>query len=449
MLRKVTHFILWIPFFIPFLAQAEIAYNIFDPLPHFSTEYAQDYLKRAAAQEIKGTPIERHDRFSFAISPFYEDSTQSRDLDGNKKPFWDYRGRWDMVGLIYGSEPSGQTWGPILAAARAQHFDKTGNPPLYDTDYADSQQYYGFFSVEGRSKKIGIRFDIEGRILNDIGITFKTGLVSLKSSSSAFNNQTASSSSTYDATDKTTVNQYLMDQFIPIFTELGYNTDIYDKTTLEDLRFELFWKHLLPVDQHKKNWAPLIFEPFLSLQLVVPTATKVDYADLMGLSSGNNGFGSVGFVGGINLDFMESVEFGITANAHFYFKRTVSDLPVPTSTYQYGIFPFRTAAKVRPGISAAFEAHLNAYHIIGHLSLRAEYECIWHAKDSITLVTPDSAFVPSQLEHISAWNSQFITTALNYDITPNFALGFLWQANIMGGRIFKANTFMGSIIGTF
>jgi hypothetical protein len=49
---------------------------------------------------------------------------------------------------------------------------------------------------------------------------------------------------------------------------------------------------------------------------------------------------------------------------------------------------------------------------------------------------------------MSKWQSHVINVGFTYDISPNVALGFLWQAPVYQKSAYRATTLMGSVIVT-
>ena len=85
---------------------------------------------------------------------------------------------------------------------------------------------------------------------------------------------------------------------------------------------------------------------------------------------------------------------------------------------------------------------MNAYHFIDKLNIYAEYTYLNHGRNTVTLITPDNAFIPSRLEDDTNYKIQMANIGLNYDLSPNTTIGFLWQAPLSQRGTYKTNTFM-------
>jgi hypothetical protein len=117
---------------------------------------------------------------------------------------------------------------------------------------------------------------------------------------------------------------------------------------------------------------------------------------------------------------------------------------------QKGIYPFPTTVKRTPGINGNFGILFHAYHFLDCLSFHAEYAFIRHCEDKIKVLNdPINAFRPRQLECLTKWTSQMLTTAFNYDISPNLILGVGAQWPTRQRNAYRSTTLFGSIIGTF
>ncbi len=90
-----------------------------------------------------------------------------------------------------------------------------------------------------------------------------------------------------------------------------------------------------------------------------------------------------------------------------------------------------------------------AYHFVGNLSMYFEWFVIDHKKDEITLKVPDKAFLPEVLESTTSFKVKLANAALNYDISPNIGLGFLWQIPFSQRNAYRSSTLMLGINITF
>jgi hypothetical protein len=175
------------------------------------------------------------------------------------------------------------------------------------------------------------------------------------------------------------------------------------------------------------------------------------------LPFGNNGHHSIGATGGINLDFVETVEIGAEAGITHFFAREFCDLRIPNimngrqpaNQCQLGIFPFSTQACVQPGFNWHFTAKLQCYHFIDRLSFYFQYVLVHHEHDHITLRNPDPAFAPCVLEEMSNFTAQMGYFSLYYDISPRLNLGVLVQLPFQQQNAYRSTTVMFSLWSTF
>ncbi|MBT3456315.1 hypothetical protein HN446_04580 [bacterium] len=433
------------------LLLSETALNQADPYPHFSADYAREYLQRASVQKMKGGNLERKDRLNFGTSVFYQNASSSyNDAGDTTESMWNMRGGWNMIGLLYGNPPTGKSLGDKLTAASTQTFNALGSgaAEFNEDEYNDATQKFGFFSVSGKYRKIGIRFDIEGRITDHFGVSVKTGVSDIMCSNVEFSNL-STKGTLYADDDVANANTLLMNQYKDIAAEIGLDIEEYNVNGLEDIRLEVFWKKPFERNKGSKVWPHLIFLPFASIQGSLGTASNHEYTKAFSISTGNRGHASIGTTCGVIIDFAETVEIGAAIGGAHFFKKDITKMFIPTNRYQSSIFPFSTSARIAPGKNLFFEAHLGAFHFLDKLSINAQYVFQHHTKDNITLLTEDSAFIPEKLEDESTWTSQSITANLAYDLSPSLNVGFLWQTPVRGKKTFKSSTLMLSIKGIF
>ena len=252
------------------------------------------------------------------------------------------------------------------------------------------------------------------------------------------------------------VQEYLMNQLQPIAREIGLDICNYHKIGLEDFRFEIFWRRAHMVNKGRATWAEFLFIPYLEFGgSVALSETRPNQAFAAPL--GNNGHNSIGATGGINFDFVETVEVGAEAGVTHFFPRTFCDLRIPNqmcgrqpgNQCQLGIYPFTTQACVQPGLNWHFAAKLQAWHFIDRLSFLFQYVLVQHEHDHIRLINPDPAFAPSVLEAQSNFTAQLGNISLYYDISPNLNVGALVQAPLNEKNAYRSTTVMISLWATF
>jgi hypothetical protein len=248
---------------------------------------------------------------------------------------------------------------------------------------------------------------------------------------------------------KDNINHYLMCELCQIARELGLNIETFHKVSGEDIRFNLFWRHAHYVNKGREGWAPFLLTPYFEIGGSIATGRKRDPNVAFGLPFGNNGHDSVGGLFGIELDFVTSLTFGAQAGYTHFFDKTFCNYPVPTSCFQSGIYPFKTDVCIAPGANWHFGGKFLAYHFLERLSFYFQYLWIHHEEDSVKLTCPDPAFQPKILEDLSSWKVQLANVSFAYDISPNLALGFLWQTPITQQRAYRTTTLLFTLHATF
>ena len=253
------------------------------------------------------------------------------------------------------------------------------------------------------------------------------------------------------------VQEFLMNQLRPIARDIGLDICNFHKVSVEDLRLELFWRDAHMVNKGRATWAEFLFIPYIEFGGSVAIGSAERSHQAFSLSSGNNGHHSIGATGGINLDFVDTVEIGAEAGITHFFAREFCDLRIPNqmsgrqpgNQCQLGIYPFSTQARVRPGMNWHFTAKLQTYHFIDRLSFYFQYVLVHHEHDCINLRNSDPAFAPSVLEEQSSFTSQMGNFSLYYDISPRLNLGFLVQLPFQQQNAYRSTTVMFSLWSTF
>lgn len=407
----------------------------------------------------------------------------------------DIAGRWNMLALLFGPVPQGQELPPLLQEAQTALFD--GPPTIDDIAAIDPEQLFGCFSVPLKYKKQGVRFDFEANIYCDLCVGLQIGVADITQCvpqtfvmTTTINNTTDRNGTYYDTrrlgfidltcsagdpcdnrpicpipTSSTTppdcdgtfectdltakaVQCALMNKLAGIADEIGLDIGSFDKTSIEDVRLRLYWRHAYPATRCNDSANPLVI-PYFLLEGSLATGKKAQPYKAFSLPFGNNGSNSIAFTGGVNFDLPETVEFGMEAGFTHFFKEDFCDFRVPTFEGQTGIFPFSTAVSVQPGNNWHFAAKMSAYHFLECLSFWFQYVIVHHQRDNICLKNPDPAFLPHVLEERSAFQSQLGNFALNYDITPYISIGFLWQAPFVQRNSYRSTTYLFSVNSFF
>lgn len=442
-----------------------------DPYPQYSSEYPLSFLGIGYKENNKGrsaTVEEETCHFSFA--PFGQRALSAVNNQKNSLPssssgtpnLGDLRGRWSMIGLLYGSIPQGETQPALLTAAAAQTYQD--GQRLNNLNYKDINNQLGFFSVPLTYKKVGIRCEGQFRFARVFVLGVQAGFADIKQTTSPFQDQSSSAgpvSNIYGNTgnitdlkpDIGTVQQFLTDLPVAqqIFDQLGYNTRNFNKSGVEDLFVSLTWRDHIFFNtgkDKKKEWSSFCIMPFITLKGSFGVGDKKKTADLFGLPFGNNGHHSVQLSGGLSFDFTETLEMSTHFGGTHYFKRKITDMYVPTSKGQRGIFPYTADVNYEPGKSWFFTVGCNSHHFLDKLSMYAEYYFIQHEKDSITVINNDPAFVPSVLEDLTVFTVQGLNLGATYDLSENVCLGAVWQFPVNLRNAYETNTITANLLIT-
>jgi hypothetical protein len=447
---------------------ATLSQNDFWPLR--ATDYPLTFLNANQKEVDKDqTDDQILEIMHMSISGFGQTASKGRNHEKKEEgELGDIQGRWNMVGLLYGSTPTGQTEPALLTTASTQTYDD-GNT-LDHPNYTDVKDQLGHFSVEAKYRKVGVRAKFQGRILNDFVFTVQGGVADMRVTVSAFHDgaKTTPAGSNVDlvdyygtttppsaggalAIDKATIETYLMDVRDQIFTQMGLDGESWSNSGVEDIDASLSWRHNFHTNQERNddNWDEFICTPHFTVGGILGIGKERDESKRMSLPFGSNGHHAVYVSSGMSVDFYDTVEFAFQASGTHFFKRKISGMFIPTDERQTGIFPYKTDVDYDPGITWNFSFSMNAYHYSDKLSFYAQYLFTNHTKDTISLVTADTAFKPTVLEKRSNWTVQAANFGFNLDLTPAMTLGIAWQAPIARRAAFKTNTLILSLIGTF
>jgi len=242
---------------------------------------------------------------------------------------------------------------------------------------------------------------------------------------------------------------YLMDQLHTIAHELCLDICDFNRCSIEDVRFSLFWRHIMEFNEDKDNWEHFLIMPFLETTFTAGVGDERNTSCVFSLPFGNNGHNAIELRGGLVIDFTETVELGFEAGVTHFFSKSFNCYRVPTSIYQSGIYPFTTAVTVCPGLNCFGGLKLATYHFLNRLSTFFQYVIVCHRDDRICLCKPDPAFQTCVLERRSCWKTQMANIGFNYDISPNISLGVLWQAPLAQKRAYRSNSVLFSINATY
>lgn len=449
-----------------------------DFLPLHSTLYPFDFLNLHHKEYEKGLANQTiRERMRLSVSVVGQKATTARNQAKETVEVGDYRGRWNMLGLLYGNVPTGQTRPALLTTAAAQTYHD--GQLLNHENYTDINDNLGHFSIPLKYRKLGVRFDFSVRLAEDLLVKVEAGIADIRQVYSAFTNMGQSNkarllsnsedyhpdNSITDAqveADLLTVDTNLMDNHQQIFDQMGLNIQDYHATGAEDVFVTCLWRHNFHINTMKDNgshhdyiyedvdeWGKFIMTPFFKITGIVGIGKKQDPTRAFSMPFGNNGHHGVSLTTGFSMDFYESVEISWEAGTSHYFKRDIAGFYVPTNEEQTGVFPFKTDVSYDPGKTWFFSCAMHAYHMIDKLSCYLQYIFTTHSKDSIKLIKEDTAFKPHVLENQTKWTVQAANIAFNYDLSPHMTAGFAWQAPIARRGAYKTNAIAITLAGTF
>lgn len=472
-----------------------------DPLPVYNAADPHAFMFTQRKEKICGCKCYcGYDRFSLSLSPYYQKATQARTFDKERVPLGDMRGRWNMLGLLYGPRPN-QTMPPcnpsdqslprfcnneqLCCAQKAIFPEITRQMPMSFTSACqtdslmsctqlipdqdvlfDPLERIGFFSVPSKYRKVGMRFEFSFRLFENIGLTVQTGVADLKQTLTEFVDLTQPSgvmcdfATTCSACGFTqakieTIEKELMctPKACEIFNEIGLDICDFHETGIEDTYIGLWWRHPFCINRCADDWPEFAFTPFLMMEGSVPTAKKVDRRKAFALPLGNDGHATAGFRAGFDIDFKETIAIGLEAGFTHFFERDVSNVRVPTHQKQSGVFPWTVeTAKIQPGNNGHFGAGFHAYRFLDRLSFSLLYLYLSHQRDELTIPdtapppfdTPDRRkFSENLFNKMTDFVSQMINANFTYDISPNMTLGLLVQAPVSQRNAFRSTTIMG------
>lgn len=430
------------------------SYSRSDPFPVYTSLDPYNFLyKRERFIDKDGIERQRYvpQRFFISLSPFGQNADSSRNNFKDLIPLDDITGRWNMLALLYGQTPACCVLPPVLREAQ-QALYPTLTPPICDQS-VDPCEQFGFFSVDSKYRKRGLRWDLNLHITNDVGFNFQGGVSDITNTVSCVVNLTDyscySEENPFDpcntALTVENVNKYLMNKLSIIADQTGVNINSYKSTQLEDFRFNLFWRHLYEGNMIRNDWPNLYVMPFMMFSGIVALEKDLNPSKLLAVAHGNNNHHAVAASGGVHLDFVETIDLGFEVGGTYYFPRDFNCFRMPNHIYQQTLFPFVTDVRRAPGWNWHFGAKLGAYHFLEHLSFFFQYVIISHQRDTICLKVCDPAFQPRTLEKVSSWTSQIANISFDYDISPHMSIGFLWQAPLMQLFSFRSTTVLFSL----
>jgi hypothetical protein len=447
-----------------------------DALPMFSTLNLDDALlltKDYLYYIDDESADKKHNRVGIYISPFAQSADRGKTIKGSvgcpppvvdeceltltDTPLGDLTGRTGMIALLYGNRPAGSDnllpGGADGALSRALFGLFELEPtqivdPEDDEVKIDPDQFFGFFSFPLKYRKRGLRIEMAARVYKNFGVRIQTGFSTIRQVREETIDLTKEDI-TFEGLSGADVDLYLMDELNTIATEMGYNLCDFIETSMEEIRFNLFWRQTFEINKEAdSDWARFLLIPYVEAAASVSPGKKQDYHKFFSVPFGNNTHSSAGITAGINFNFLETIEIGGEAGWTHFFEKDFYR-PIPNSPFQTNLFPYSTNVSVQPGDSWYFGARIAAYHFIDKLSMYFEWFVLDHQQDHICLTCPDPAFLPEVLECTTSFKTKLGNAGFNYDLSPNIAVGFLWQIPFSQRNSYRSSTLMGGFNVTF
>lgn len=455
-----------------------------DPIPMFSTLNIDDRLLLTREQllykfdALNGWAYEwadrKCDRVNISISPFAQNADRGKTIKGtvpclavppcpqiNDVALSDLTGRTSMIPLLYGETPPGRIAiasdegadrYPVLHEASITLFED--GEGLNDEANIDPAQNLGFFTFWEKYRKRGLRVEASGNIGAGFVAQVQAGFASIRQVNENTVNRTTDSTFDPETTtlSKENVNTFLMNQLNAIADEIDIGMCDFIETSLEDIRFNLYWRQFFPVNEDaESSWARFLAIPYFELSGAFSPVKGDNHREFFAAPFGSNKHSSVGLTAGINLDFIETIEIGGEVGFTHFFKRNFCNYPVPNSEFQQNLYPYTTEVSIQPGENWYFCARLAAFHFLDRLSMHFEWYVLDHQKDHIDVLEddPDHAFLPEVLECRSTFKVKLGNIGLNYDFSPNFNVGLLWQIPFSQRNAYRSSTIMAGLNITF
>lgn len=467
-----------------------------EPVPLYTSEYPYDYLSKWERDFYRGLDDDIHqESWSLAISPFRQTANSANTPQGETAFIGDIPNRWNMLALFYPSDLSNLATAdpcnllPLLGlrlsgtepcttpgtACCPTVIDPCSDPlisctQIIDPALIDPRQQVGFFQIPIDYRKYGMRFQFDLRMFKQFGLRVQFGAADLTQTVTAFNDLTLTSSGTSIPTSctasstcldasgdcKTVISESIMDQKEILAKALHVSLKNFHTTGFEDTYITLFWQKVMPINDSCEGWPFFLFVPYGAFEAVLPTSNCVSKNKVFAKPLGNNGHLGLGFSAGMDFDFINSILVGFQASMTRWNEKSYTNVPVPTNTYQSGLYNYRADFCMQPGTNWTFSASLKAHYFLDRLTAYGQYEVISHSQDCFSNVvvlpcsrapdtTPPTACL-KKMQQDSAWRVHLFNFGLVYDIAPHATLGLAWQAPLARHNAYRSSTVLFSAI---
>jgi hypothetical protein len=503
-MRLVRHNTVWFILAFPLLYITPLGgYSMLsnnDPLPFYSSLYPYDYLSTWERDYYRGLDENIYqETWELSISPFRQTAETGKNLFDRTVPLGDLYGRWNMLGLFYPSNATNPGSAdpfnllPLVGLIVTNSQNCTNNgmcnlisssccptvtsvcdstvncPEIINPQLVDPTRSVGFFSIPMEYRKYGVRFQYDLRLVRDFGIRIQFGAADITQTITQYIDLTLTSSGTPisgasgGACDgasgcldsgvlcKEIIHDKIMTQREVFMRALRFCDQDFHTKGLEDTIINLFWQKIFPVNDRCDGWPFFLWVPHVSLEVVLPTSHKINPSDLFAIPLGNNGHAGFGFDAGMDFDFINSIEIGIHASMTKWTNRRYCNIPVPTSSNQSRLYPFRANFTREPGTNWTFMLSMNAHYFLDRLSGYAAYQVVNHSQDKFCDITKipsaRTGIVPTtvlakRMSELSRWRVHVFDFGLNYDIAPHASLGFFWQSPWARTNAYRSTTVM-------
>lgn len=246
----------------------------------------------------------------------------------------------------------------------------------------------------------------------------------------------------------TPVWQQFLDNFDAILSRYGLSKDPFRQTYIGDLTVTVGWAYSY-IESDQIDFVDVD----LQTGVLFPTGKKRNEDHIFSLPTGYNGHFGVPFAADLAFGTFEWLTIGGHIEAIVFGDRTQC-IRLKTAPSQSGIITLAKGdAKVKPGPIFIGGAFIKADHFMRGLSLTLGYS--YARKNSDRVLPCDTCFscesVASNDGRFLGWQMQTINVLLEYDFTKEGQmagahLGFFYNAEISGERVFKTNM-AGALLG--
>ncbi len=474
--------------------------NVFDTHPIYTVFGADKYYKERDKGEIR-----------IQLSPFYQQTSTSRDKDGIKVANGDRLGLWNMFGIFYGrnGSPTAKFFDPTAHAdrypnlsaaqtliatdavtgtpintdpANEYHADKstTSRTDLTLEQYFKPEKYKKFAyysSVQTNYEKVGLRGQLNFDFGFGLGVSVKGGVVDIKNRPTFhFNSTFIEDRNGTEKPEAKTIYYTLYDDPTRdvVLKDLNLDLSPFRKTAAEDIHMQLYWH--IPFDlEDKAGDVTAIIIPYFAVGCWFPTGYETDQNKPFSVPTGNDGYFGITADFSLGFDFPilpkngQTLQWNLGVGILAFNERELKDIRVPTAgtpatqggltdfktIYQCGLIPWKVNIDKRPGLVWHFSTSLKAENFIDGLSAYIDFVYSQHLKDSVKIkemsATRKTAFENGvdTYKQWSSWKNQQIDFGLNYQVAEVLSIGGAVQAHISGVRVYRATTLLGSVTLAF